>query len=75
MTYYYALTDCKPAWFVNRWNAAQAIRENNYSTIDKPTIWLWNEMYDDVKLTVRNGKIHLAFEDEKSYAWFLLKES
>jgi hypothetical protein len=58
--------DQQPEWF-------RARLRKIIAPLDRSWVWNWNDTYDR-KITIREGHIHIVFENEQDYMWFILKE-
>jgi len=61
--------DQQPEWFRDRLRKIIAPDR----ILDRGWVWNWNDTYDR-KITIREGHIHIVFENEQDYMWFILKE-
>ena len=65
--------DQQPEWF--RARLRKIIAPLVIAPLDRSWswVWNWNDTYDR-KITIREGHIHIVFENEQDYMWFILKE-
>lgn len=66
----------RPDWFKEKFrHVRQAMLEETDPVIyrTKPWTWYWNETYEH-PVRIRQGKVHIEFESEEVYTWFILKE-
>jgi len=71
--YYYKVPadhNQQPEWFRNRLRKVIATD----SVVDLTWVWNWNNTYDQ-KITFRDGQVHIVFDREEDFAWFLLRWS
>jgi hypothetical protein len=64
----------RPKWFRDKYRdllVENIMFGNGFR--DKPWTWYWNDKYEH-KVRLRQGRIHIDFENEEMYTWFILKE-
>lgn len=64
----------RPEWFRKKLQVVIIESFSGYVGFDRqPWTWYWNTNYEH-KVRIREGKIHIEFESEEAYTWFILKE-
>jgi len=71
--YYYKVPkdhNQQPEWFRNRFDKII----NTEGVFYRAWVCHWNDTYDQ-KITIREGQVHIVFDREEDYVWFILRET